>query len=220
MKLQLALDRMTIPAAIAMVREVGPYIDWIEVGTSLIKEFGMESVEKMKNAYPDKIVVADVKTFDNAKYEFELCYRAGADVATVMGAAPPVTVETCMETAARYGREVMIDLLHTTEALQRELFKHRDAILCLHVSKDEQEAAGLRLHGGGFADDSAAGHNGAGRIAIAGGITLKSSPGLMRLSPSVMIVGSAITGAAQPERAASELRDAIGRFKEEAGVHE
>ncbi|UUZ87287.1 hypothetical protein LJK88_50120 [Paenibacillus sp. P26] len=59
-----------------------------------------------------------------------------------------------------------------------------------------------------------------GRIAIAGGITLKSLPGLMRLSPSVMIVGSAITGAAQPERAASELRDAIGRFKEEAGVHE
>ncbi|WP_025698066.1 orotidine 5'-phosphate decarboxylase / HUMPS family protein, partial [Paenibacillus forsythiae] len=89
MKIQLALDRMSIEEAADMVRRTEPYIDWIEVGTSLIKEFGMASVEALKREFPHKTIVADMKTFDNAQYEFELCFGAGADVATVMGAAPP-----------------------------------------------------------------------------------------------------------------------------------
>uniref|UniRef100_UPI00046EB5CF orotidine 5'-phosphate decarboxylase / HUMPS family protein n=1 Tax=Paenibacillus zanthoxyli TaxID=369399 RepID=UPI00046EB5CF len=147
MKIQLALDRMSIEEAAAMVRRTEPYIDWIEVGTSLIKEFGMASVEALKREFPHKTIVADMKTFDNAKYEFELCYGAGADVATVMGAAPPVTVALCMDTARRMGKQVMIDLLHTSSEQQRELARHHGAIHCLHVSKDQQEGGGLRLEG-------------------------------------------------------------------------
>jgi 3-hexulose-6-phosphate synthase len=60
-------------------------------------------VKPIKKAFPDKIIVADMKTFDNAKYEFELCFQAGADVATVMGAAPLVTVEACMDAAIQFG---------------------------------------------------------------------------------------------------------------------
>ncbi|BCG56882.1 orotidine 5'-phosphate decarboxylase / HUMPS family protein [Paenibacillus sp. URB8-2] len=155
MKIQLALDRMSIEEAADMVRRTEPYIDWIEVGTSLIKEFGMASVEALKHEFPHKIIVADMKTFDNAKYEFELCFKAGADVATVMGAAPPVTVGLCMETARRMEKQVMIDLLHTSPEQQRELALYPGAIHCLHVSKDQQEGGGLRLEGTGAAD---AGH--------------------------------------------------------------
>ncbi|NGM85030.1 3-hexulose-6-phosphate synthase [Paenibacillus sp. 7124] len=152
MKIQLALDRMSIEEAAAMVRRTEPYIDWIEVGTSLIKEFGMASVEALKREFPHKTIVADMKTFDNAKYEFELCFGAGADVATVMGAAPPVTVALCVETARRMEKQVMIDLLHTTPEQQRELARHPGAIHCLHVSKDQQEGGGLRLEGAGGAE--------------------------------------------------------------------
>ncbi|AIQ10858.1 orotidine 5'-phosphate decarboxylase / HUMPS family protein [Paenibacillus durus] len=155
MKIQLALDRMSIEEAAAMVRRTEPYIDWIEVGTSLIKEFGMASVEALKREFPHKVIVADMKTFDNAKYEFELCFSAGADVATVMGAAPPVTVALCVETARRMEKQVMIDLLHTSPEQQRELAQHPGAIHCLHVSKDQQEGGGRRLEVAGGAD---AGH--------------------------------------------------------------
>ncbi|MCZ8514482.1 orotidine 5'-phosphate decarboxylase [Paenibacillus filicis] len=209
MNLQLALDRMSIPEAVAMAERVSPYIDWIEAGTSLIKEFGMAGIHALKTAFPEKVIVADMKTFDNAKYEFELCYQAGADVATVMGAAPPVTVGTCMETAERFGKEVMIDLLHTTEAQRTALLQHRKAIFCLHVGKDEQEYSGGRLQTPGFA-----GFEGERRIAAAGGITLETLPGLLGIGPSVLIVGSAITGAADPERAARELRRAVDQVKE------
>ncbi|MNB72894.1 3-hexulose-6-phosphate synthase [compost metagenome] len=149
MNIQLALDRMSIQEAIDMARLTEPYIDWIEVGTSLIKEFGMASVEAMNREFPHKVIVADVKTFDNAKYEFELCYKAGADVATVMGAAPPVTVSLCLETARTWGRQVMIDLLHTTPEEQAALSRWQEAVHCLHVSKDQQEGGGSRLTGPG-----------------------------------------------------------------------
>ncbi|AHV95207.1 orotidine 5'-phosphate decarboxylase / HUMPS family protein [Paenibacillus sabinae] len=237
MKIQLALDRMSIEEAAAMVRRTEPYIDWIEVGTSLIKEFGMASVEALKREFPHKTIVADMKTFDNAKYEFELCFGAGADVATVMGAAPPVTVALCVETARRLEKQVMIDLLHTSPEQQRELAGHPGAIHCLHVSKDQQEGGGLRLQGAGgsraAAHDAAGEREGSGdgadggpgaegaaclRIAAAGGITLESLPGLLALKPEVIIVGSAITKAPDPAQAARRFQELIREYAGEGGL--
>ncbi|AJY73469.1 3-hexulose-6-phosphate synthase [Paenibacillus beijingensis] len=213
MNIQLALDRMTIQEAVDMARIVQDEVDWIEVGTSLIKEFGMDSVKELKRAFPDKTIVADMKTFDNAKYEFELCFNAGADVATVMGAAPLVTVETCMETAARFGAQVMIDLLHTSTEQQNTLHQFNDAVHCIHVSKDEQEQAGHQLKnvsrqaGGVRADEGL-------KLAMAGGITLESLPGLMLLKPHVVIIGSAITKAADPRQAAFQIRQVMNEQRE------
>ena len=51
MKLQLALDRMEIDDAIQLTKKVEDSIDWVEVGTSLIKEFGMASVKEMKKSF-------------------------------------------------------------------------------------------------------------------------------------------------------------------------
>lgn len=264
MNIQLALDRMSIQEAIDMARMTEPYIDWIEVGTSLIKEFGMASVKAMKREFPHKIIVADVKTFDNAIYEFELCYKAGADVATVMGASPPVTVDLCMKTAQTWGRQVMFDLLHTTSEEQEALARYREAVHCFHVSKDQQEGGGSRLTGPGAYEAAPAGiagtagsgshtttgtngtrvSSGTGgigvgeapprgigaaesgapgsasespaelRIAAAGGITLDSLPGLMAMKPEVLIVGSAITKAADPVAAAREFQDCIRKLGE------
>jgi 3-hexulose-6-phosphate synthase len=44
MILQLALDRMSIPEAIRLAGETEEFTDWIEAGTSIIKEFGMAGV--------------------------------------------------------------------------------------------------------------------------------------------------------------------------------
>lgn len=54
MIIQLALDRLTISEAIRIAQLVEADIDWIEVGTSLIKEFGIDSVRQMRKAFPHK----------------------------------------------------------------------------------------------------------------------------------------------------------------------
>lgn len=105
MYIQLALDRMDINQAIQITQQVEKYIDWIEVGTSLIKEFGIKSIEAIKRAFPSKMIVADTKTMDNAVYECNLCFEAGADVMTVMGVAPLMTVEACLKEASIRGKK-------------------------------------------------------------------------------------------------------------------
>ena len=206
MKIQLALDRLEIADAIQITRIVEDSIDWVEVGTSLIKEFGMASVRELKLAFPHKTIVADMKTIDNARYEFEMAFQAGADIATVMGVSPLVTIEACMEVAARYGKKVMFDLLNTSDNQVSELLNYPDAIFCAHVSKDEQEESGARNRG--IKRDPLIGTS--IEIAAAGGITIDSLADLRKsLNPSVVIVGSAITKASNPAEAAAKLKQAI-----------
>ncbi|WP_026695869.1 3-hexulose-6-phosphate synthase [Peribacillus kribbensis] len=207
MKLQLALDRMTIAEAIELTKKVETSVDWIEVGTSLIKEFGMNSVRELKNAFPDKVIVADMKTIDNARYEFEIAFQAGADVVTVMGVSPLVTIEACMETAERHNKAVMVDLLNTSDEQIQELVKFEKAVFCAHVSKDEQEESGAKNLGA--KNDSLLTEQGL-QLAAAGGITLESLEGLRKnLNPAVVIVGSAITKAADPSKAAQKFKQAM-----------
>lgn len=44
MQLQVALDRLSLENALCLAQSMQPYTDWSEVGISLLKEFGMESL--------------------------------------------------------------------------------------------------------------------------------------------------------------------------------
>lgn len=202
MNIQLALDRMTIHEAIERAAAAEQYIEWIEVGTSLIKEFGMDSVRALRKAFPDKVIVADMKTNDNAQYECQLCFEAGADVATVMGNAPFVTIQACIAEAKKRNKHMMIDLLNTTPAQQKALSRC-DAIFCLHTSKDEQEL-GAGENGGSVLEDGV-------QIAVAGGITLGNLHDYLKIKPSVLIIGSAITKAEDPGRAAAAFKEKVNK---------
>ncbi|WP_375090282.1 3-hexulose-6-phosphate synthase [Peribacillus sp. RS7] len=205
MKIQLALDRMNMGEAIEMARTVESSIDWIEVGTSLIKEFGTNSIKEMRKHFPDKKIVADMKTMDNAAYEMDLCFQGGADVATVMGAASDVTIQKCLEKALEYNGQIMIDLLNVSDSRLEQLRIYNQAIFCEHVSKDSQEIADhamihMRNHAGSMS-------------AAAGGITLSSLPVMIRRGVDVLIIGSAITQAKNPAEAARLFKETMNGEK-------
>src|SRR5690625_6769080 len=61
-KLQLALDRMTREECLHILDETKDSIDIIEVGTGVIKEYGMTIVRELRNLYPEKQLLADMKT--------------------------------------------------------------------------------------------------------------------------------------------------------------
>jgi 3-hexulose-6-phosphate synthase len=206
MKLQLALDRLTVSEAIKIADQVKAEVDWIEVGTSLIKEYGMSSVKALREAFPDHIIVADMKTFDNALYEMEICFAAGADLATVMGAAPVETIELCLNAAKRFGKEIMIDLLETPTQKIEALERLGNAIFCTHISKDRQERKGVSQTVSNFSADRAAVKGKKIRWAVAGGINEALLPDIVKENPEVVIVGSAITKAANPGEAARRLK--------------
>ena len=76
---------------IALARRVAQWVDWIEVGTPLIKKHGVNLVTRVKNALPGHVIVADMKTADAGGWEADMAMDAGADVFTVLAAASDAT---------------------------------------------------------------------------------------------------------------------------------
>ncbi|MEW9671811.1 orotidine 5'-phosphate decarboxylase / HUMPS family protein [Ammoniphilus sp. 3BR4] len=99
MKLQLALDRLCWEQCFQVVQQVEDDIDWIEIGTGVIKEYGMAIVRKMKEQYPQKVIVADMKTCDAGKHEAQQAFDAGADITTVMAFSADRTIADTLEVA-------------------------------------------------------------------------------------------------------------------------
>src|SRR5450830_1747238 len=91
--LQVALDFVDLKRALKVAREaVEGGADWLEAGTPLIKSEGLNAVRTLKKLFPKKTIVADLKTFDAGRVEVEMAAKAGADIVSVMAAAPIETI--------------------------------------------------------------------------------------------------------------------------------
>ena len=102
MKLQVAMDVLTTDDALALAGKVAPYVDIIELGTPLIKSEGLAAVTAVKNAHPDKIVFADLKTADAGALEADIAFKAGADLVTVLGTAGDSTIIGAIKAATAH----------------------------------------------------------------------------------------------------------------------
>ncbi|WP_227003956.1 orotidine 5'-phosphate decarboxylase / HUMPS family protein [Salicibibacter halophilus] len=143
MKIQLALDRLSENDAFEITAEVVDFIDWIEIGTGMIKEYGIRVVTEMKDRYPHKYVVADMKTCDAGKHETEQALNAGADITTVMAFASDRTLTDSIAVAHDLDKQVMIDLLGVKENKEiRRIVDLGATLVSLHFGKDMQKEGG------------------------------------------------------------------------------
>jgi 3-hexulose-6-phosphate synthase len=204
-ELQVALDRMPLSAAVTLTEAIASRVDWIEVGTSMVKHYGRDGLEAVVNAAGGTPVLADLKTVDDVRFELSLAYDAGAASATVLGLSPSVTIDGAVAFAAERERELVVDLMGLSDAAISLLAERlpQSVVLSPHVSKDAQ-ASGLR-------PVELLGRWASGRrIALAGGLTAADLPAL-RAQPNLrVIIGSAVTGAADPLQAVLDLRRAAG----------
>ena len=101
--LQIALDRIPLERAEAITAAVRAHADWIEVGTSLIKRYGMAGVARIVAAAGGTPVLADMKTADDARTELTMAAEAGATSVTVLGLSTPATLDLAVLVAAERG---------------------------------------------------------------------------------------------------------------------
>ena len=117
-KLQVALDFLELPRAMAVAAgAVEGGADYIEAGTPLIKSEGLDAVRRLKAAFPDRLIIADMKTMDAGRIETEAAAKAGAGIITVSGAASESTIRECVAAGAHYGIKVAVDLLGVADPL-------------------------------------------------------------------------------------------------------
>lgn len=205
MKLQVAIDRVCIEQAMEIIEEVRDYADIIEIGTSLIKDFGLESVRRIREKFPNVTILADIKTVDEAEYEFEAVYNAGADIATVLGGASLETIRICKRVANKYKKDYLIDLIEVPREKQEVLKEFSDGIVCVHMSSDNN-GQGLE----NLINSSLETLKCFNRLAVAGGVRKNNINIIKDSNFNIAIVGGAITKAKDIRKEAKELKELLG----------
>ena len=111
-KIQISIDVIDLDEALDLARaSVKAGVDWLEVGTPLLLAEGLHAVRAFRNAFPDTPIVVDLKTMDGAGLEAEMMFKAGGDMVVVMGQAHDASIIEQVKMAARYGKQVMCDVM-------------------------------------------------------------------------------------------------------------
>jgi len=109
---QISLDLTSLDEALetaAVAVDAG--VDWLEAGTPLLLAHGLHAVEKLRARFPDRPIVADLKTMDAGYLETEMMAKAGASLVVVMGRAHEATIRKSVEAGRTFGVKVMGDNL-------------------------------------------------------------------------------------------------------------
>ena len=115
MKLQTAIDRISIEEAEELAQQLNGKTDILEIGTSLVKDYGNVAIWRMRQKLSQTTLLVDSKTIDEGAYEFNQAFHYGGDIVTVMGAASYDTLVACYKVAQKENKTMMIDLLEVSD---------------------------------------------------------------------------------------------------------
>jgi 3-hexulose-6-phosphate synthase/6-phospho-3-hexuloisomerase len=203
--LQVALDVLEAERAIQIAREaIEGGADWIEAGTPLIKSEGMDAVRKLKAAFPNKVILADMKTVDTGAMEVEMAAKAGADIIILLGSADNSTIQDAIRSARKYGVKIMADLISAASPAKRakELAELGIDYINIHVGIDQQmigedpltilKSLKINLP-----------------IAVAGGLDAHSAAAAVLSGASIIIVGGNIVRSSNVTASARAIRQSM-----------
>jgi 3-hexulose-6-phosphate synthase len=205
--LQVAFDK---PEHLALLPQLKAFADIVEIGTPLLKRFGVAAITTARELCPDVMVLADTKTVDGGQLEADLVFGAGAAFMTVLSCASSATHEVVGKRASAFGATVVVDTI--TQSGKAELLP-RDAVfpesfgyVAVHSPTDARQAgdnstshidAVRKMHDRGF------------RVSLAGGIGPDTLEAVIAVQPEILVVGSAITESATPKETAKWIRDRL-----------
>lgn len=203
-KLQIALDDIRLPDAIALLEEIADTVDIVEVGTPMMMEYGMEAVRELCRRFPQLPVLCDAKIMDAGAYEAKVALDAGASYVTVLAVTDDLTIREVADTAHRYGAKAVADMICVGDMARRiaEIEGMGVDILAVHTGVDQQAAGRTPL------DDLRLMRRlvRQSQVAVAGGINAQTLPQYLECKPEIIIVGGGICHAQDPRAAARALK--------------
>ena len=138
-QLQIALDVTSLDQALSILKTPGlvDAVDIIEAGTVLLAAEGQKAVKVLREAYPQKTLVADFKIADAVNTIGAMFFGHGANLITVIAAADIVTMANAKVLADKYTQEIQIELYgHWDEALARQWKTTGIEHIIYHHSRD------------------------------------------------------------------------------------
>ncbi|MEJ2289891.1 MAG: orotidine 5'-phosphate decarboxylase [Deinococcales bacterium] len=206
MLLQLAIDQ---PDALPVVRQVADLVDIVEVGTPLLKRFGLASISGIRELAPNVPVLVDTETVDGGVLEAEMVFHAGATFMTTLACSHMATLDAAAVVAEKYGTYVVFDTLAGgADRLDPAApYSGRGRIVALHagfgrrehrhasIAENRVKVASVRARGFG--------------VSFAGGIDPTNLAYHVESGPDVIVVGRAVSTAPDPRGAAEWMRSRL-----------
>jgi 3-dehydro-L-gulonate-6-phosphate decarboxylase len=208
-KLQLALDTLDLPSALAPLQKASRYLDVIEVGTILCLAEGMHAVRVIRSLFPEKIILADVRIVEAGSLISKMAFDAGANWVSVVSGATMTTMEVVAKEARKSNGEVQIELIDGWTIEQARCWRDLGIEQVItHRSRDAEVGGPLTWSEKDFNEIRTLAEMGF-RVTVTGGVTLSDIPQFAGVPVFVFIVGRGIYKAEQPDVAARCFREAI-----------
>lgn len=198
MKLQISFDNTDLVQALAVAKHVEPWCDLLEIGALTLAAYGVQAIKEFRAQFPKKALVADIKIIDRGLEITELIANAGADYLTVMGGTNKHVLHAVSKTAQQASIKVILDLIDTASLGQiaMDASGYNVNTILMHKPHDDDESLE-------FLDQwSLVRGNTKLPIFIAAKINRTNVKKIVDLQPDGIVVGSAITKAADPAKEA------------------
>lgn len=203
--IQIALDIPSLEKTKKIISEM-PRSDRIilEIGTPLIKRYGVRVIRYLREIAKDVFFIADLKTLDVGKVEVDLAYEETADAVVAAGLASKETLDKFIYEAKRLGIYAVVDMMNVENPVKKlKTLKEFPDVVILHRGIDVETGKVLGLQQikklkQAFKDKRFL-------VAVAGGIVPETARKALDMGADIVIVGRYVTQSKDVERAVREF---------------
>lgn len=206
--LQVALD-LTSEEQVKRIIEQLPVRErlLLEAGTPLIKNCGIDIVEKIRTMRQESFIIADLKTLDVGRLEVKMAADATADAVCISGLGPNASIEKSIQEAQRQGIYSIVDFMNVSDIEEKiKSLRYKPDIALLHRNVDVETAAQER----GETVESKWGNlskikKAVKLVSVAGGITPQTCTEALEKGADIIVVGRYIIRSHDPYYAARDF---------------
>ncbi|MEM0027192.1 MAG: orotidine 5'-phosphate decarboxylase / HUMPS family protein [Ignisphaera sp.] len=208
--LQVALDLIDLNAAIDVaIKSVNADVDIVEIGTPLVKSFGLHALREIRKIAREKIVLADLKTVDAMALEFNPYANEGANAVTILGIVEDDIIKDAVELCRSLGVDLVVDLIYVQNPIDRafRLASYGVNIVNLHIGVDVQRKRGLSAKQ--LLREVEEISQSDILVSVAGGIKHADIDTFIQSGAKIIVMGSAITKSPDPYEATKKAVEII-----------
>lgn len=218
--LQIALDIPSLERTREIISQI-PQSDRIilEVGTPLLKKYGVKAIRDLRDTDRDMFIVADLKTLDVGKVEVDLAFEETADAVVASGLAAPEILDGFVYEAKRLGIYAVVDMMEVATPVQklRQLKQFPDIVLLHRAIDVEKAGVGHRMEL--IRELKQMFPNERFLVAVAGGITPETAQEALKNGADIVIAGRYITQSRDVKRSVREFLECAPEMREDIDLY-
>lgn len=208
MKLFISFNLLDLEKALSIADNVHNYCDAFEIGPVLLASYGAHAIQKFRQQFPEKALVADTNIAEFEKEYVEIAVNAGADWVTVLAGTSTNTIHNTCSAAHSSGKKVLLDLVDTLSGGQSAVDAKSlgiDALIVHNIESNNPYALIDRW-------DMVRG-NTTLPVFICNYVDRNNIGELIKLDPAGIIIGRSITHVENPREEAEHFFNIIKNYQ-------